>query len=141
MTVARDPETVDLTDRDQRSLGRLLADLVDDIRSLVRDQIALAKAEMRSSVRAVAAGAGVLAAAAFVALLMLLFLLLAAAHGIAAAGLPLWAGYLIVGGALLLITVILIAVGVSRFKAAKAPAHSREALERNVEALTPTSGS
>jgi TRAP-type C4-dicarboxylate transport system permease small subunit len=66
-----------------------------------------------------------------------LFLLLAGVHGINAAGLPMWASYLIVGGALLLIALIAVAVAVSKVKKVKAPERSKVALTHNVESLSP----
>jgi hypothetical protein len=127
--------TVDLGDR--RTIGQLITDLVDDVRSLIKDQIALAKAEVRSSVKAVAVGVIGFAVAAVFATIALIMLLLAGVHGLNEAGFAMWTSYLIVGGALLLIALIAAGIAASRIKKAQAPAHTKVALERNVEALHP----
>jgi hypothetical protein len=56
-------------------------------------------------------GVGLLGAAGFLSLLALILLLQSAAYGLVAAGLPVWAGYLIVAVVLLLLTAILALVG------------------------------
>jgi TRAP-type C4-dicarboxylate transport system permease small subunit len=137
MTMQREDRVGELTVQDTRSVGQLVSDLVDDVRTLVKDQIALAKAEMRSTVKSAAAGAIFIAVAAGLMLLSVVFLLHAGAHGINAAGLPLWASYLIIGGALLLIALIALAVAMRKMKQVNAPEHSKNALAHNVEAMTP----
>jgi TRAP-type C4-dicarboxylate transport system permease small subunit len=137
MTMQREDRVADVTVQDNRSVGQLVSDLVEDVRTLVKDQIALAKAEVRSSVKAAAAGAIFIIVAAGLLLLSLVFLLHAGAHGISAAGLSLWASYLIVGGSLLLIALIALAIAMRKMKNVNAPEHTKNALAHNVEAITP----
>ena len=82
----------------------------------MRGEIALAKAEMRQEVKRVGAGAAALAAAAVAALIAVVFLLSAAAWGLTAAlGWPVWSGFAIVGGVVLLVALALAMMGKKRF--------------------------
>lgn len=94
----------------ERTLGQLVADATSDISSIVRSEIALAKAEVTAQAKTAGKGAGLLAGAAFVGLLGLIFLFhtLAQVIGI---WLPLWAGYLITTALLFIVAVILGLVG------------------------------
>ena len=121
---------------DNQSITQLITTVVDDIRTLIRDQISLAKAELRASVRAAGAGIGFFIAAGVIASLSSIFLLLAIVYGLNAAGLPLWASYLIVGGTFLLVSLVIVFLGVRAVRKIKAPQRSAAALHENIEALT-----
>ncbi len=98
------------TNGPERSLGQLVADATADISTIVRSEIALAKAEITGEAKIAGRGAGLLAGAAFVGLLGLIFL----GHSIAqiiGIWLPLWAGYLITTGILFALAAILGVVG------------------------------
>ena len=90
----------------ERTIGQLVADATHDLEGIVRGEIALAKAEVTSGAKVAGKGAGLLAGGAFLALIGLVFLLHSAAWGIAE-WLPVWAGYLIVAGVVLIIAVVL----------------------------------
>ena len=85
-----------------RSIGQVFASITEDIASLVRDEIALAKAEVRQSL--VRAGRGALLIAGAIALVntAFIFLLITIGYALVAAGLPVW-------GAFLIVTLVLIA--------------------------------
>ena len=102
-----------------RTLGQLVADATRDISSILRSEIALAKAELSADLKTAATGAGMLAAAGVFAFLALILLLIAAAFGLVAAGLPAWLSFLIVAGVLLLVGVILVFVGKSSISKVK----------------------
>jgi len=95
----------------ERTLGQLVADATTDISSIMRSEIALAKAEMSSDAKKAGLGAGLFAAAGVFAFLALILLLIAAAYGLVAAGLAPWLAFLIVAVALLLVGAIMVAVG------------------------------
>jgi hypothetical protein len=102
----------------ERTIGQLVADATHDVSTIVRSEIALAKAEIASDAKRAGAGAGMFAAAAFVAVLGLIFLF----HTIVAVidiWLPEWAGYLITTGLLFLMAAILALVGRSSMKKLK----------------------
>src|SRR3954470_17289604 len=62
------------TSPDDPTIGRLVADASRDISSLVSKEIALAKSELKVSVRAGGLGIGLLAGAAFLAVLGVIML-------------------------------------------------------------------
>jgi threonine/homoserine/homoserine lactone efflux protein len=84
--------------------------VADHARAFVQLEIQLATAELKRKAQALGTGIGLMAAAAVLAFLALTFALLAAAAGLATT-LPLWASLLIVCGALILITAILVWIG------------------------------
>jgi hypothetical protein len=98
------------TNGPERTLGQLVADATADISTIVRSEIALAKAEITGEAKIAGRGAGLLAGAAFVGLLGLVFLFHTLANVIAI-WLPLWAGYLITTGILFALAAILGVVG------------------------------
>lgn len=100
----------------ERTIGQLVSEATTDLSSLVRGEIELAKSEVTTSVSRAGKGGAMLAVAGVLALYMLGLLLFAAAWGIEAAGLPLWAGLLIVSGVLLLIIAILALIGIKALK-------------------------
>ena len=95
----------------ERTLGQLVADATSDISSIMRSEIALAKAEMSADAKKAGLGAGMFAAAGIFAFLALILLLISAAYGLVAAGLAPWLAFLIVAGVLLFVGVILVLVG------------------------------
>lgn len=94
----------------ERTLGQLVADATQDISTIVRSEIAMAKAEVTAEAKIAGKGAGMLAGAAFVGLLGLIFLFHTLAN-VLDVWLPLWAGYLITTVVLFLLAAILGLVG------------------------------
>jgi uncharacterized membrane protein YqjE len=106
---------------DDPTIGRLVADASRDISALVQSEIALAKSELRFSVKAGGIGAGMFMVAGFLGLLIIVMLSIAVAYFLVMAGLdPAWA-FLIVAGAYLLLVIALIIVGITLIKKVKAP--------------------
>jgi hypothetical protein len=95
----------------ERTLGQLVADATHDISSIMRDEIALAKAEIGADAKKAGAGAALLAAAGVFAFFALILLLIAAAYGLVAAGLAPWLSFLIVAVILLVAGATLALVG------------------------------
>jgi hypothetical protein len=122
----------------ERSLGQLVADASTDLKSIVKDEIALAKVEVKADVAKGGKGAGLLAGAGLFALYMLGFLLLALAWGLHVAGLSLWLGMLITAGVLLVITLLLALLGISALKKVKGkPTRTIDNAQRTVAAVKP----
>jgi len=93
------------------TLGALLADASRDLSSLMRNEIELAKTEVRREMKNGITGGAMFGAAGFLGVLAVILLSIAAAYGLVAAGLhPGWA-FLIVAGVYLLIAVVLALVG------------------------------
>src|ERR1035437_3527096 len=79
----------------ERTLGQLVADATHYISSIVRGEVALAKAEIRADATKAGLGAGMFFAAGTLAFLALILLLIAAAYGLVAAGLAPWLAFLV----------------------------------------------
>lgn len=126
----------------ERTLGQLVADATGDLSAIVKGEIALAKLEIKADVAKGGKGAGMLGGAALFGLFAMGFLLTAAAWAIHAGGLPIWAGFLIIGGALLLITLILALIGISALKKVKGkPQRTIANAQQTVSAIKPPKAS
>jgi hypothetical protein len=121
MSTAEKPQTDLPGPADDPTIGRLVADASRDISALVQSEIALAKSELKFSVRAGGIGAAMFAVAGFFGLLITVLVSIAIAYFIVMAGLhPAWA-FLIVSGGYLLLAALLILIGVLLVKKIKAP--------------------
>jgi hypothetical protein len=83
--------------KDDRSLGELLGELTQEVITLVRQEVSLAKAEMSQKASHIGKQAGLLAAGGAIAYAGLLAIIAAVVLLLAQAGLPLWASALLVG--------------------------------------------
>ena len=101
-------------------ISALVSDATKDLSTLVRDEVALAKAEVRHDVKNAATGGGLFGAAAVLAVFALIMFSFAAAYGLHAAGLGLSWAWLVVGGAYLLLAAACGVVGLVRFKGMRA---------------------
>ncbi len=111
----------DVPSKDDPTIGRLVADASRDISSLIQNEIALAKSELKISVKAGGTGAGLFAAAAFLGLLAVIMLSVAIAYFVHMTGLDLAWCFLIVFGAYVLVAGLLAFVGVRKVKQVRAP--------------------
>jgi hypothetical protein len=106
---------------DDPTIGRLVADATRDISSLVHNEIALAKSELKVSVKAGGTGAGLFAGAAFIGLLAIVMLSVAFAYLLHLTGLNLAWCYLIVFVVYVLIAALLGYLGLRKVKQVRAP--------------------
>jgi hypothetical protein len=121
------------------SLTQLVTGLIDDAEKLFKQQVELARVEIRNDIRKtkeaaqyMGVGAGITGLGGLVLALALVYLLAWLAPGLA-----LWACYAVVGGALLLIGGGLIFAGRRVIQSINPlPEQSAEALEENVQWLT-----
>lgn len=121
---------------EEQTLGQLVASASKDVSAIVRGEIDLAKAEMRTAASSAGKGAGMLGAAGVLALYGLGFLLTAAGWGLVAAGLSEWLAFLVVAVVLLVITGILALVGRKALMKAKLkPEHAIESTQKTIAAL------
>ena len=115
------PDPVTPATSDDPTIGRLVADASRDISSLIQNEIALAKSELKVSVKHGGTGAGLFAGAAFLGLLAVIMLSIAFAYFLHMTGLhPAWC-FLIVFGVYLLIAGLLAFVGLRKVKKVRAP--------------------
>lgn len=126
---------------DRPSLGTLVAGITAEFSALVRGEIALAKAEVRESAKAGAAGAILFVIAGVLLAMVWLLVTWAVVYVLVeVADLPVWASFLIVAGFYLLVAIILGAVGAFRLKKARGPEQAKAELERTkqiIESLPP----
>jgi hypothetical protein len=115
------PPRPDVPSKDDPTLGRLVADATRDISALVQGEIALAKSELKVSVKAGGLGLGLFAGAAFLGLLAIIMLSIAIAYFINMTGLDLAWCFLIVFVVYLLIAAVLGLVGAKKIKQVRAP--------------------
>ena len=106
---------------DDPTIGKLVADASRDLSSLVRNEIALAKSELKVSVKAGGTGIGLFGGAAFLGLLAIIMFSVALAHFVSMTGLHLAWCFLIVFGLYLLLAGLLAFVGVKKVKKVRAP--------------------
>lgn len=109
---------------DDPTIGRLVADATRDLSTLVQSEIALAKAELRFSVKAGVLGSVMFALAGFIGLLVVILLSVAVAFFLTMTGLHAAWAFLIVAGAYLLLAILLVLLGIGRMKKIKAPEHT-----------------
>ena len=103
-------------------VGDIIKGITDDVKLLVRDEIALAKAELIPAAKNGGIGVGLFAGAGYFGICALSLLYFALAFGLAAAfGWSTWLGFLVVGVALFLIAGICGGVGLLLVKRVKPP--------------------
>jgi len=100
-----DTKTTDAT------LGELVATATRDLSSLMRQEVELAKVEIKRDVVAAGKGAGMFGGAGFAGLMALLFLSISAAYGIAHFDVPLGCAFFAVGAIYLLLGGVLALTG------------------------------
>jgi uncharacterized membrane protein YqjE len=105
------------------TLGRLVAEASRDVSSLIRNEIKLAKTEVRVSVKAGGIGVALFAAAAFFGVMALIMLSVAIAYFINwnGRGLALHWAFLIVFGFYVLVAAVLGLIGLRKVKKVRAP--------------------
>jgi len=105
-------------ERRERSVASLLSDLARDFSLLIRQEVALAKAEASEKVGQLGMGIGMIAAGGFVAFAGLIVLMFAGVYALALV-MEAWQAALIVGGVVTLLGLILVFVGKSKLSADK----------------------
>ena len=104
------------------AVADIIKNITDDVKLLVRDEIALAKAELIPSAKNAGIGAGMFGAAGYFAISAFSILYIAAALGLAAAtGWSYWLSFLLIGVVLLVVAVILGLIGLTLVKKVKGP--------------------
>jgi len=124
---------------EERTLGQLVAQASEDLSGIVRAEIALAKAELRTDAKNAAVGGGMFGAAGYLGLLATVTLVIAAAYGLVAAGLAPWLAFLIVTVVLLLIAAVLALIGRSRVRKLKPPERTIRNAQATIAAVKPGS--
>ena len=95
----------------ERTLGQLVADATQDVSSIVRSEITLAKAEISADAKAAGKGAGMFAGAGVMGFLGVILLLFAVVYALVAVGVPTWLAFLVVAVVLFVVAGILALAG------------------------------
>ncbi len=119
----------------EQGVGDIVRAISDDVKELVRDEVQLAKSELVPAAKTGGIGAGLLAGAAFFGVSAVFILYFCVVYVLVRLGLPEWASFLIVGGALLLLAGLLGAVGYTLIRRVKPPQRSIKQARETVEAI------
>ena len=111
----------DVPSPDDPTLGRLVADATRDISSLVHNEIALAKSELKVSIKNGGTGAGLFAGAGFLGVLAVIMISVAFAYFLSMTGLHLAWCFLIVFAVYVAIAGLLAFLGIKKVKKVRAP--------------------
>ena len=106
---------------DEPTIGKLVVDASRDVSSLIQHEIALAKSELKVSVKAGGISIALFAGAGFLGLLAIIMLSVAIAYFIHFTGLDLAWCFLIVFAAYVALAGLLAFVGIKKIKQVKAP--------------------
>jgi hypothetical protein len=120
---------------EEPSIGQLVADASRDVSTLIRHEIALAKAEVKVSAKAGGVGAALFAAAAFVLVLAVIMLSVALAYFIHMTGLDLAWCFSIVFLLYVLIAGLLGFIGYRKVRAVRAPERAIHQAQETKNAL------
>jgi hypothetical protein len=127
-----DAETSTYGTNGQKSAGQLMKEVSEDLSTLIRKEIELAKQELGESISAKVKGAALIAIAGVMAFFALIFALLAIRDGIAVA-LPEWAADLITMGALLLIGLLGVLVARKKLATPVSAEMTKQTIREDVE--------
>jgi hypothetical protein len=111
------------------TLGELVATATRDLSSLMRQEVELAKVEIKRDVVAAGKGAGMFGGAGFAGLMALLFLSISAAYGIAHFDVPLGCSFFAVGAVYLLLGAVLALTGKKSISKVGPPTKTIETLK------------
>lgn len=123
-------------DRESQSAFGLLRRLTDELSTLLRQELALASAEISRSMRVMLAGTASLAVGGAVLFTGLLAMLAAAVLGLATVLRP-WLAALVIGAAVAVIGIVLVLIGIrSLDPSTLKPSRTTESLRRDKDVIT-----
>src|SRR4051794_32527457 len=119
----------------EQPVGDVVRAISDDVKELVRDEVQLAKAELGPVAKTGGIGAGLLAGAGFFGVSAVFIFYFCLVYVLVRLGLPVWASYLIVSAALVVLAAVLGAIGYSMVKKVKAPERTIQQAKETIEAV------
>jgi len=120
-----------MTDKQERSLGELFAELASETSTLVRQEVELAKTEMTHKATRVGRDVGTIGAGGAIAYAGFLVLLSAATLGLGQL-IPLWVSALVVGIVVVVVGYVIVQRGMSALKRANiAPSETIQTLKED----------
>lgn len=120
---------------EEPTIGRLIADTTRDFSALVRNEIELAKTELKVSVKAGGISIAMFGAAVFLLLLAIIMLSIAFALFLDWLFAGTATAFLIVFGVYVLIAGLLVWIGIKKIKQVKAPEQTIESVKETKQAL------
>lgn len=123
----------------ERTLGQLVAETTQDVKTIVQDEIALAKIEVKADAQRAGKGAGMFAGAAVLGLFGLVLLLFAIVYVLVALGLKTWLAFLIVAVVLFVVAGILALIGKKAISQLKGPQRTIRSTKATIAAVKPGS--
>ncbi len=119
-----------------RSLGTIIKDLMSDLSTLFRSEIALLKLELKDTVTNLGGGAGLFAGSLVFALLGVAFLFVTLVLGLVALGVPAWLSALLITLILFAGAAVLAMMGKKKFAQVKfVPTASVEQIRNDIETI------
>jgi uncharacterized membrane protein YqjE len=119
--------------RNDASVGELVSRVATDLSTLVRQELALAKAEVKQEAAQAGKAAGMFGIGAFAGVMTLVFLSIAALFGLVAAGLSTWLSALIIGVLWAVIGGVFALLGAREIKAINPPERTIKTVKEDVE--------
>lgn len=117
-------------------VGDIIKSIQNDVRSLVQDEIELAKQELTPAAKNAGIGGGMFGAALYFVLNALILLFIAGALGIWAwLGVPIAVAFVIMAGVMILIAAILGLIGYARVRKVKGPEQTIAAGQQTVDSV------
>jgi hypothetical protein len=120
---------IDAPPEDEPTIGRLIADTTRDFSALIRNEIELAKTELKVSVKAGGISVVLFLAAVFLLLLSIIMASIAFALFLNWLFFGIATSFIIVFGVYVLVAGLLVFVGVKKIKQVKAPEHTIETVK------------
>ncbi len=121
-------------------LSSMIDSLTEDVNELVREHVELAKTELLENVKRITRSMwGFLFAGLFVSMATV-FTLFALAYGISTRGVPVWVGFLIVSGIMLVLGIVFYAVAKNQIRRIGRRNRTGEELKSTVEAFSDLAG-
>jgi uncharacterized membrane protein YqjE len=120
-----------------RSLGQLVADAANDLSTLIRGEIELAKLEVKEQVSRAIAGSVMFVVAGVFAFLALIMLLISIAYGLVALGVPRSLAFLIVAVVLVALGALLGWLGYRKVRAISKPERTIDNAQATFQAMKP----
>jgi hypothetical protein len=117
---------------DEKSAGRLMKEVTEDLSTLVRKEIELAKQELSTSISAKVKGAVIFAIAGFLGFFVLIFLLLAIRDGFDNLW-GTWLADLATAGVLILVSIVAVLIGKKKLSTPVSAELTKKSIKEDVE--------
>lgn len=118
---------------DEATIGELVATASRDVSLLIRQEVELAKTEVKAAATSAGLGAAFLGGAGFLGFFAFFTITIAAAEGLHAAGIGLAYSYLIVTAAYLIVAGLLAVFAIARLKKVGPPKRAIQTVKDDVE--------